>query len=297
MMSKGASMRIQEWSIAAALCVSAGSLVAQEIEGVAAQGRTFEFISAGPHLDTKVVKGAPYTAEGVTEFRQTLADGTQIKRESSSKTARYSQGRTRIENSLGMIGPWMSEGKAPQVVSIHDPVAKETIILNHNDRTASRMKMPGHYETMRRTLSGSGYRVEEHVVMRSGTFNRKIDAKEEKLGTQTIEGVQAEGTRVTHTIAAGEIGNDRPLTTVTERWYSPELQTVVMSRTTDPQHGETTYRLSNIRRGEPDKSLFEIPAGYAVREGEHGGETIHERRIELGGDGSVRYERRSIEKK
>jgi hypothetical protein len=274
-------MRIQAIGIAAVLCVAA---MAQEIQGIAVQGRTFEFISAGPHLDTRVVKGAPYAAEGETEFRQTLADGTQIKRQSSSKVARDRQGRTRTENSLGMIGPWMSEGKAPQVVAIHDPVAKETIILNHNDKTAHRMKMP------------ERYRVDEHVVVRGGMFNRKIDGKEEKLGTQTIEGVQAEGTRVTHTIAAGEIGNDRPLTTVTERWYSPELQVVVMSRTDDPQHGETTYRLSNIRRGEPDKSLFEIPAGYTVKEGP--GEMHLEHRIEGGAgvSGAVRIERR-IEKK
>ncbi|HEY8223768.1 MAG TPA: hypothetical protein VIG25_00740 [Pyrinomonadaceae bacterium] len=89
----------------------------------------------------------------------------------------------------------------------------------------------------------------------------------ESLGTQIIEGVQAEGTRVTVRIPAGEIGNERPIEIVTERWYSPELKMVVMSKHSDPRSGETTYRLTNINRAEPAKSLFEVPAGYTISEG------------------------------
>ena len=88
----------------------------------------------------------------------------------------------------------------------------------------------------------------------------------EQLGKQMIEGVEAEGTRSTLTIAAGEIGNDRPIEIVTERWYSPELQLVVMTKHSDPRNGETTYKLTNINRSEPAKSLFEVPAGFTVKE-------------------------------
>jgi hypothetical protein len=35
----------------------------------------------------------------------------------------------------------------------------------------------------------------------------------------------------------------------------------------DPWAGETTYQLTNINRNEPDASLFQIPAGYAIKEG------------------------------
>jgi hypothetical protein len=90
------------------------------------------------------------------------------------------------------------------------------------------------------------------------------EVNQESLGTQTIEGVAAEGTRVTFTIPAGKIGNDRPIVTVNERWYSPELQTVVLSKNSDPRIGETTYRLTNINRSEPDPSLFQVPADYTV---------------------------------
>jgi hypothetical protein len=91
--------------------------------------------------------------------------------------------------------------------------------------------------------------------------------KEESLGTQTIEGVTAEGTRRTFTIPAGEIGNTLPMELVRETWYSPELQVVVMSKHRDPRSGETTYRLTNLTRSEPDHSLFGVPADYNVSEG------------------------------
>jgi hypothetical protein len=91
--------------------------------------------------------------------------------------------------------------------------------------------------------------------------------KTESLGTQTIEGVTAEGTRATLTIPAGEIGNTLPLEIIDETWYSPELQINVMTKHRDPRSGETTYRLTNLSRSEPDRSLFEVPAGYTVQEG------------------------------
>ncbi|MEP6568309.1 MAG: energy transducer TonB [Acidobacteriota bacterium] len=95
---------------------------------------------------------------------------------------------------------------------------------------------------------------------------RESNARTEALGKQMIEGVEAEGTRNTVEIPAGEIGNERPIEMVFERWYSPELQLVVMTKHSDPRFGETTYRLTNISRTEPAHELFEVPADYAVQD-------------------------------
>jgi hypothetical protein len=89
----------------------------------------------------------------------------------------------------------------------------------------------------------------------------------EDLGSQTIEGVKAEGTRSTVTIPAGKVGNDKPLAIVSERWVSSELGLTVLSRHSDPRLGTTTYRLTGIDRREPPAALFETPAGYTVEEG------------------------------
>jgi hypothetical protein len=99
------------------------------------------------------------------------------------------------------------------------------------------------------------------MVLSSGS---EKNAQKESLGTQTVEGVQAEGTRTTITIPAGSIGNDLPIQIVSERWYSPELHTVVMTKHSDPRMGDTVYRLTNINRNEPAPSLFQAPPDYTT---------------------------------
>ena len=113
-------------------------------------------------------------------------------------------------------------------------------------------------------LKGTGDGGATYVLRTRNGF--EANEVKEQLGKQIIEGVEAEGTRTTLTIPAGDIGNERAIEIVTERWYSPELQLVVMTRHSDPRNGETTYKLTNINRTEPVKSLFEVPAGFTVKE-------------------------------
>ena len=107
----------------------------------------------------------------------------------------------------------------------------------------------------------------DRAGLTGGTINGGVDTANGRLSVQ--------GKRVTRTIAAGEIGNDRPLEIVTETWFSPELQVVVMSRTTDPRSGDSVYKLTNVSRAEPDRSLFEVPADYQIREDGHGGPGVN----------------------
>ena len=93
----------------------------------------------------------------------------------------------------------------------------------------------------------------------------KGEVKTESLGTRDIEGVAAEGVRQTTTVAAGVIGNERPIEIVYERWYSKELELIVFSKYADPRFGEQTYRLTNIKRGEPDGTLFTLPSDYQLK--------------------------------
>jgi hypothetical protein len=90
------------------------------------------------------------------------------------------------------------------------------------------------------------------------------------LGTSTINGVVAQGTKTTHTIPAGAIGNASPIVSTSETWYSTELQTVVASKHSDPRAGQMSYSLSNIERSEPSAALFQVPAGYTVTDAPKG---------------------------
>jgi TonB family protein len=104
------------------------------------------------------------------------------------------------------------------------------------------------------------------------------ESRTEELGTQMVEGIAAVGTRHINTIPAGAIGNERPIEIVSERWYSPELQMVILMKHVDPRYGESAQRLTNIDRSEPDASLFQVPDGYEIKEGP--GMKLLEQRLE-----------------
>jgi hypothetical protein len=89
---------------------------------------------------------------------------------------------------------------------------------------------------------------------------------QEDLGQQTIEGVSATGTRTTTEIPAGAIGNEQPIRIVSEQWFSPELQVLVLTKHSDPRTGETTYRLTGVVRAEQARSLFDLPPDYTLQE-------------------------------
>jgi len=106
---------------------------------------------------------------------------------------------------------------------------------------------------------GPGAFFEKHLIA-----EERGPVSTEDLGSQTMEGVLVKGTRTTHTIPAGQIGNEAPLTIVSEVWTSPELKTVVYSKRSDPRIGEQTFRLTNIMRAEPNLSLFTVPADFRI---------------------------------
>jgi hypothetical protein len=247
---------------------------------------TVDFVGAEMSFDDKTVKGAPYTADAVTETTQVLSDGNRITRKSTATTYRDNEGRTRREETMAAIGPWAAAGDPPQHIFIHDPVADVSYMLDPQTHTARKLmigrevfagkpaataKQGGGMVRRRGSIAVAPPEAQAGLAV-AGTFEgpgvkfSRSDVKTQPLGKQTIEGVEAEGTRSTVTLPAGTIGNERPIDTVSERWYSPELQTVVMSKRSDPRFGETVYRLINIRRGEQPPTLFEVPADYALRE-------------------------------
>jgi hypothetical protein len=230
------------------------------------------------------VQGAPYSATITNESIQTLADGNRIVQTSTGTTARDSQGRTRQDAPLPSIGN-MQPAKAPHLVFLQDPVAQVSYTLNLTEKTA--MKGPSFYGSTI-TVGAGGATVDIKgpntamasiaagdaglpppmmVVSKNLVGIDKGQEQSEDLGTKNIEGVSVTGTRVTHTIPAGEIGNDKPLSIVTEVWTSPELRTVVYSKRSDPRMGDQTYQLTNIVRSEPDPALFAVPSDFKIIEG------------------------------
>jgi hypothetical protein len=216
----------------------------------------------------KVVKGAPFSASATSETTQTLQDGTVIHRTTSSTLYRDGQGRSRREASFSGFGPLATAGKPHTMVTINDPVAGAHYMLNAEEKVAHKMNLRLGYDGGEPGKTGArGQKMHQHMAEEQDAG----EVTKESLGTQSINGVNAEGTRITHTIPAGRIGNDRPINVVFERWYSPDLQMVVKSTRSDPRFGTTTYTMTKVQRGEPAASLFTVPADYTVEEGGFGG--------------------------
>jgi len=245
---------------------------------------------AGGEME-RIVKNAPFSAQATTTTTQVLGDGNRIVQTSEMSLARDSEGRTRREISVDKIGPWSTDTNG-HVVFIRDPVAlaiyelspdgqhasKRTLTFPDAERLAKEKAVKAEMEA--RARAKETVRTETQTRTQSFTFNGEPFGfsavivgggeegveKKESLGDQNIEGVRATGTRVTKTIPAGRIGNERPIEIVSEIWYSPDLQLIVQSKRSDPRTGETNYHLTNIALTEPDPSLFQVPAGYTVRD-------------------------------
>jgi hypothetical protein len=257
-----------------------GFVFERQVIGVGG-GERVEFVSAEASVSGKTVKGAPYSAEIVNERTQTLADGNKIVDKSTSATYRDGEGRTRREISL--------PSGDHKVVIINDPVANVSYHLDTKLKTARKMPVaPFNFSMVPDAQAGirvpapfpapeagAQLRREAVAVVRmeqaSGAPGqlrmRQPDGKTETLPGQVIEGLQVEGTRTVTTIPAGEIGNERAIEIVHERWYSPELQALILTRHSDPRLGDTVYKIANIKRGEPHPSLFQVPPDYTLEEG------------------------------
>jgi len=232
------------------------------------------------------VQGAPYSATSTNENVQTLSDGTRIVQTSTGNIARDSQGRTRQDTTLPAIGN-LSAADAPHLVFIQDPVTQTAYTLNLADKTAQKMPaFPMNFSTSGTPgpMTAGKFTVQIAggvsggppplpppppgiMLQRTLITNDQGQVRTEDLGTQSMESVLVSGVRTTRTIPAGEIGNDRPISIVTEVWTSPDLKTIVYSKRSDPRMGEQTFRLTNIVRAEPDASLFTVPGDFTLMDG------------------------------
>ena len=104
------------------------------------------------------------------------------------------------------------------------------------------------------------------VALPRSAMPTRIPVTAGPLEHKTIEGVAVEGRKTTTVIPAGQVGNEQPITITSEQWRSPDLNVLVMTRHSDPRTGDSSYRLLNIIRAEPDRSLFMVPPDYTVKD-------------------------------
>jgi hypothetical protein len=220
----------------------------------------------------RIVTGLPFSAESITEVVQTAVDGSHLKRTTTAVVARDSHGRTRYSQNLSLLLPG-----GPRVLTfIRDPVAGVRYLMDTRETVARRELIPTSSPGRGSTSGGQFWNPEEAAIKvarqsvksmlftRSAALSQTVHSDATPLGDQVVDGVTASGARVTAVVAAGQIGNDKPLTFLSEAWYSPELSIIVMSKVSDPVTGDTNFQLTKLRRGEPNPDLFVVPAGYRI---------------------------------
>jgi len=278
----------------AAAAVSAQS-IPQSAPDIQALLQTVQAAGAGPGAvgftgvvtASQLVTNAPYSAQIVTESVQPFADGNTITHKSVSSVWRDSQGRTRREQNINMIGPAQASGTAVQFITIDDPVAGVHYTLNPNKMTAAQFSASGSLSASmistlpKVTTNGDDGNVsisysivgDGNVAFAGGrggslsVTQSKVSTDNvttESLGADTMEGLSVLGTRVTRTIPAGQIGNAQPILIVTDKWYSQDLQIEMKVVHSDPRTGTTTTTVTNLSRNEPPISMFTLPAGYTI---------------------------------
>ena len=235
------------------------------------------------------VTGRPVSGMEERKSTQKLEDGTLIETSESQLFFRDSAGRTRTE---------MPRQKRIVIV---DPVARVQITLNTETKTANRINTPAvMVDAVRGTepatamaraakeasavqFAGGAYTftlsdsatattittdgaVSAPAMVRRTVTGTNENMKHEDVGVESLNGVLATHSRDTLTIPQGQIGNDRDIHVVNERWYSDDLQMLVKTENADPRFGKNTYELTNVSRDEPNATLFQIPGDYVVRE-------------------------------
>ena len=227
-------------------------------------------ITESSPIEVTAVKNAPFSAQAVTEFTQTLGDGNRIERRYESSVARDSRGRTRREEEIALIGPLASANAGvPRLVTIVDPDSGASYTLDDEQRVAYRNVRAGDKKLFELGKLEILLKAKDTAAKAINVAKpNEGDVVVQDLGVRTIESVRAQGTRTTTTIPAGAIGNLQPINIVSERWFSSDLQMPVLVTRRDPRNGDTTYRLANIQRSEQPDALFTVPSFYELVDGD-----------------------------
>ncbi|MGB6744274.1 MAG: hypothetical protein WBE38_11560 [Terracidiphilus sp.] len=228
-------------------CMAASLLTAQDTPR-GPDGRTTSHVSG---VEVLAIPGKPFSATSTTRWTRTLEDGTTITLRLQARVARDGQGR--IYRERHNFVPENATGPAPLYeIHLYDPVTGTQLLCNgrtyrcdlydYRPQTSFQATPEGTYDNGNRTLT------------------------REYLGSDVIEGISVLGTRETMTISAGVAGNERPIVSTREFWYSDELETNLAVTRIDPVDGKQVIRLSDISRAEPDAHLWEVPVGFTVRD-------------------------------
>ncbi|HMG01982.1 MAG TPA: hypothetical protein VK596_02560 [Edaphobacter sp.] len=199
------------------------------------------------------IVGAPFSLTLITEWSRSLAGSGTVTLTNQRPIMR--DGRGRIYQERWFLVPKGGSIKSQlEIIQIMDPVqhtwyncavrSKICELLNFNMRTD--MVYKPSIGVSGPLPDGKGYR------------------QHEELGTSNTSGEDVTGYRDILTLNPGVMGNDQPLVSTRESWYSPHLGINLISKVDTPTTGKQVFTIDRLTTSEPDPKFFEIPEGYKI---------------------------------
>ena len=193
---------------------------------------------------------APFSATVATEWTHILPDGSKSTVYNHRMVTRDSAGRVFQERRF--FAPKGNVETTPvSMLQYDDPTRHERLLCRPAAKVCEIYKMfvPGV-----EALPAAG-----PLPNGNGTLTR------EDLGHQSIDNLDAVGTREITTFNAGVFGNEKPQPVVKEFWYAPRLSVNLVTKRFDPRVSSAqNISLESIDLAEPDPKLFEPPSGYRM---------------------------------
>ena len=233
---------------------AACSLSAQSLSPCVRQIRSN--IARGIFISPRANVIPAYTAMVKQTFEQTLMDGNTIRWTIETIQARDEAGRTMAQHIEGCQADSGGQQQLLIQTNVYDPVSKTSFNWATGPGTMALTSI-SHQQ-------GPFVEPDWKDLPRAPSAPYKPEITREDLGTRTIAGMQATGTRMTEIIPSGREGNDMPLKIVHETWMNRQNQTALLTIEDDPRTGHRTWEVESLTVGPPDPALFTPPANYKV---------------------------------
>jgi hypothetical protein len=202
-------------------------------------------------IEVLPVAGKPFFAKDNIVWTRKLEDGSTVTTQLHAVVARDGQGRIYRERRSFVPANGTKEPKLEEII-VYDSAAhtrtscviatRQCLITSYRPAMTFRSRRAGPFADGTMTLA------------------------REDLGSNTIDDLSVIGTRETVTVDGGVVGNEKPLVTTREFWYSPALETNLSVVRNDPRLGTQSIHLADLSRAEPDAAIFEVPSGYTMHD-------------------------------
>jgi hypothetical protein len=234
-------------------------------------------------------QGLPYSAKSTATWVARNSDGSVVSYTKETLLYRDAEGRTRSEvthntqimtyrDREGNSRTWdvtKMYGGDKHFATVEDPVEGITFWWTIDEQSSKKQvsvtrRAPRPPTNLTQTTPAhSGPQEKDPDTIKVSPFAK---AHVESLGAQTVNGLYAEGYRLTKLVRDPGTGTD--MTATTEEWLSPDLKIVVRKIQTDPrssnenppQDAVNRTELTDVSRSDPDPELFKLPQGYEVAE-------------------------------